>query len=73
MVFGTQNRTVGETRMNQGSSRSHSIFMMTVAQNNTTDLSAKSGKLILVDLAGSEKISKTGAEGKRLNEAKTIN
>jgi len=31
------------------------------------------GKLYLVDLAGSEKIGKTGAEGKRLDEAKNIN
>ncbi|MCD7472412.1 hypothetical protein HAX54_013646 [Datura stramonium] len=33
----------------------------------------KFGKLILVDLAGSEKVEKTGAEGKILEEAKTIN
>ncbi|KAK9145436.1 hypothetical protein Sjap_005339 [Stephania japonica] len=33
----------------------------------------KTGKLILLDLAGSEKIEKTGAEGKILEEAKTIN
>ncbi|KAI3870457.1 hypothetical protein MKW92_017920 [Papaver armeniacum] len=32
-----------------------------------------SGKLILVDLAGSEKVEKSGAEGKVLDEAKTIN
>lgn len=31
------------------------------------------GKLYLVDLAGSEKVGKTGAEGKRLDEAKNIN
>jgi hypothetical protein len=28
---------------------------------------------VLVDLAGSEKVSKTGAEGLRLEEAKNIN
>lgn len=33
----------------------------------------RTGKLILVDLAGSEKVEKTGAEGKLLDEAKTIN
>lgn len=33
----------------------------------------KIGKLILVDLAGSEKVDKTGAEGRVLEEAKTIN
>ena len=35
--------------------------------------SQKTGKLYLVDLAGSEKVSKTGAEVKRLDEAKNIN
>ena len=33
----------------------------------------KTGKVIPVDLAGSEKVEKTGAEGKVLEEAKTIN
>ena len=33
----------------------------------------KTGKIYLVDLAGSEKVEKTGAEGKLLCEAKTIN
>lgn len=33
----------------------------------------KCGKMNLVDLAGSEKISKTGAEGNTLEEAKKIN
>jgi len=49
------------------------IFMLTVSQNNLLDLSAKTGKLFLVDLAGSEKVGKTGAEGRVLDEAKTIN
>ncbi|EAS07503.2 kinesin motor catalytic domain protein (macronuclear) [Tetrahymena thermophila SB210] len=70
---GNQNRSVAYTNMNEGSSRSHMLFIMTVYQNNLQDLSAKSGKLFLVDLAGSEKISKTGAEGKVLDEAKKIN
>jgi len=60
MMEGNENRTVSYTNMNAESSRSHSLFIMTIHQNNTQDLSAKSGKLYLVDLAGSEKISKTG-------------
>jgi kinesin family protein 5 len=36
-------------------------------------MSCKTGKLFLVDLAGSEKISKTGATGQVLEEAKKIN
>ncbi len=60
MKMGSDNRAVGETNMNDKSSRSHSIFVITISQNNTKDLTAKTGKLYLVDLAGSEKISKTG-------------
>ncbi len=59
--------------MNDVSSRSHMAFIITLYQNNLKDASAKSGKIILVDLAGSEKVSKTGAEGKVLDEAKQIN
>lgn len=67
------NREVGSTNMNEYSSRSHSIFSLTVTQNNTVDYSARTGKMYLVDLAGSEKVLKTGAENKRLEEAKAIN
>ncbi|CAG9317839.1 unnamed protein product [Blepharisma stoltei] len=73
LEYGNSNRVVGFTRMNERSSRSHSIFTLTVSQTNTVDLSQKSGKLHLIDLAGSEKVSKTGAEGTRLEEAKKIN
>jgi kinesin family protein 5 len=54
-------RSIAATNMNERSSRSHMIFILTISQNNTVDLTAKTGKLYLVDLAGSEKISKTGA------------
>ncbi|CAG9316194.1 unnamed protein product [Blepharisma stoltei] len=73
MAFGTSNREVGYTHMNAGSSRSHSLFCLTLNMTNKKDLSSKTGKLYLVDLAGSEKVGKTGAEGKRLEEAKNIN
>ena len=73
MRIGSANREVAFTLMNEGSSRSHSLFILTITQNNTIDFSAKTGKLYLVDLAGSEKVGKTGAEGKRLDEAKNIN
>lgn len=49
------------------------IFLMTLTSSDTRNHSAKTGKLFLVDLAGSEKVSKTGAEGKTLDEAKGIN
>uniref|UniRef100_A0A4W5NQ77 Kinesin-like protein n=1 Tax=Hucho hucho TaxID=62062 RepID=A0A4W5NQ77_9TELE len=59
--------------MNEHSSRSHSIFQINVKQENTATEQKLSGKLYLVDLAGSEKVSKTGAEGAVLDEAKNIN
>ncbi|BFG37012.1 hypothetical protein CerSpe_232870 [Prunus speciosa] len=70
---GIANRAVGETQMNMASSRSHCIYIFTVHQEVKRDDRLKTGKLILVDLAGSEKVEKTGAEGKVLEEAKTIN
>ncbi|OMJ66985.1 hypothetical protein SteCoe_35983 [Stentor coeruleus] len=73
MKIGKDNREVGQTLMNESSSRSHTIFIITITQNNRINYSAKSGKLYLVDLAGSEKVGKTGAAGKRLEEAKNIN
>ena len=63
MKIGNQNRSVAATNMNAESSRSHSLFILTVTQNNTQDMSCKVGRLYLVDLAGSEKIDKTGAKG----------
>lgn len=59
--------------MNAESSRSHSIFVVTVEQKNLQDMSNRSGTLYLVDLAGSEKVGKTGASGQTLEEAKKIN
>jgi len=63
MKRGNECRSVSATLMNAESSRSHSIFVITLVMNNTEDGSCKTGKLYLVDLAGSEKISKTGAAG----------
>lgn len=73
MRRGGNARAVAATNMNQESSRSHSIFVITVSQKNVETGSAKSGQLFLVDLAGSEKVGKTGASGQTLEEAKKIN
>lgn len=74
---GSQRRQVAETKMNTESSRSHSIFNLTVhmkesSGNGGEDL-LKVGKLNLVDLAGSEAIGRSGAENKRAREAGMIN
>lgn len=73
MKRGGSARAVAATNMNQESSRSHSIFVITITQKNVETGSAKSGQLFLVDLAGSEKVGKTGASGQTLEEAKKIN
>ncbi|XP_067117191.1 kinesin heavy chain-like [Osmerus mordax] len=70
---GKTNRHVAVTNMNEHSSRSHSIFLISIKQENVETELKLSGKLYLVDLAGSEKVSKTGAEGSVLDEAKNIN
>ena len=76
MSVGNQNRSVGRTEMNEHSSRSHAIFIITV---ECSELDAEGeahirvGKLNLVDLAGSERQAKTGAVGDRLKEATKIN
>ncbi|XP_005079818.1 kinesin heavy chain isoform X2 [Mesocricetus auratus] len=70
---GKSNRHVAVTNMNEHSSRSHSIFLINIKQENIETEQKLSGKLYLVDLAGSEKVSKTGAEGAVLDEAKNIN
>ncbi|CAG0903839.1 unnamed protein product, partial [Darwinula stevensoni] len=70
---GKANRHIAVTNMNEHSSRSHSVFLINVKQENLENQKKLSGKLYLVDLAGSEKVSKTGAEGTVLDEAKNIN
>ena len=66
--------------MNEHSSRSHAIFMITIEscavcpeQTDGKSSSIVVGKLNMVDLAGSERQAKTGAVGDRLKEATKIN
>jgi len=81
LEVGKKNRSVGATLMNADSSRSHSIFTVTVETSETTpgepshsgEARIRVGKLNLVDLAGSERQSKTQASGDRLKEATKIN
>ena len=71
---GAKNRIFACTKMNAISSRSHTIFSVTIYQRNVITESSKTGKIYFVDLAGSEKMSKTGVEGNTmLKEAQNIN
>ena len=76
MIIGGKNRSVGETNMNERSSRSHSLFTITLERSELGPDGKphfRVGKLNMVDLAGSERIEKTGAQGDRLKEATKIN
>ncbi|MXQ85001.1 hypothetical protein E5288_WYG004081 [Bos mutus] len=76
MNVGNQNRSVGATNMNEHSSRSHAIFVITIECSEVGldgENHIRVGKLNLVDLAGSERQAKTGAQGERLKEATKIN
>ncbi|XP_010361636.1 centromere-associated protein E isoform X2 [Rhinopithecus roxellana] len=75
---GEKNRHYGETKMNQRSSRSHTIFRMILesrekGEPSNCEGSVKVSHLNLVDLAGSERAAQTGAEGVRLKEGCNIN
>ncbi|XP_028998004.1 kinesin-like protein KIF3C [Betta splendens] len=76
MNMGNQARAVGATDMNEHSSRSHALFLITVECSQPGPDGRKHirvGRLNLVDLAGSERQAKTGIQGERLKEAAKIN
>lgn len=74
---GISHRVTSATLMNEGSSRSHAIFTITIEQKIVKTILSEneaeepvsaeefiSAKFHFVDLAGSERIKKTGATGK---------
>ncbi|XP_038669250.1 kinesin-like protein KIF23 isoform X2 [Scyliorhinus canicula] len=79
---GQKKRRIANTTLNRESSRSHSVFIIKLAQapldaDGDNVLQAKDqtivSQLSLVDLAGSERTNRTKAEGSRLREAGNIN
>lgn len=77
MDEGNKARTVAATRMNETSSRSHSVFTILLTQKTldteTNMVGEKVSRISLVDLAGSERANSTGATGQRLKEGANIN
>lgn len=76
LIKGSERRQIAATKFNDHSSRSHSIFSVTVHTKEKSSMGEdllKIGKLNLVDLAGSENIGRSGAENKRAREAGMIN
>ncbi|XP_074769700.1 kinesin-like protein KIFC3 isoform X4 [Athene noctua] len=71
--FGHVNRATECTNLNEHSSRSHALLIITVRGLDRSTGLRTTGKLNLVDLAGSERVGRSGAEGSRLREAQHIN
>jgi len=68
-------RTVAATKMNDRSSRSHSVFTLDIAGKNIESGAVTAGSLHLVDLAGSERIHglDDSMDPKQLRETTNIN
>ncbi|TYG91926.1 hypothetical protein ES288_A12G302200v1 [Gossypium darwinii] len=69
-------RQVGETALNDSSSRSHQIIRLTIEstlRENSDCVRSFVASLNFVDLAGSERASQTNADGARLREGCHIN
>jgi len=73
---GSAKRQTAATLMNAHSSRSHTVFTVTVHMKESSvegEEVLRIGKLNLVDLAGSENVGRSGAMDKRAREAGNIN
>jgi centromeric protein E len=86
LITGEKSRTFASTSMNERSSRSHTIFRITIesrakpseGEEENDDSSGGDGAVLvstlnLVDLAGSESVRHTGATGDRQKEGGMIN
>ncbi|CAL8379731.1 unnamed protein product [Gadus morhua 'NCC'] len=75
MKIGKKNQSLFATKLNQLSSRSHSMFSIRILRLEKTGLMrVKSvSELCLCDLAGSERCTRTQSQGERLKEAGNIN
>ena len=76
LIQGAKLRHSAQTKMNEGSSRSHaiiSIYIENIITEFNNKLKNKKSVFHIIDLAGSERQNKTGAIGERVKEAGSIN
>ncbi|XP_057592598.1 kinesin-like protein KIF20B isoform X1 [Hippopotamus amphibius kiboko] len=75
LKLGIKHQSVAFTKLNNASSRSHSIFTIRILQIEDSEMPhvMRVSELSLCDLAGSERTMKTQNEGERLRETGNIN
>ncbi|XP_056350273.1 kinesin-like protein KIF20B isoform X2 [Oenanthe melanoleuca] len=75
LKLGLKHQSIASTKLNNCSSRSHSIFTVKVLkiEDSGTPRVTRVNELSLCDLAGSERYTKTRNEGDRLKESGNIN
>ena len=77
LMRGNERRAVATTKMNEASSRSHSLLCVNVVRTTRPTAERPQGgrtrsQLTLVDLAGSERLSKSEAKGQAQKEAQHV-
>lgn len=73
LEYGNRSRTMAQTKYNNKSSRSHTVFIIHVEKTHRRTGKMNFAKFTCCDLAGSERPHKTSTDGTQLEEAKFIN
>jgi len=73
LAYGSARRATSSTNLNEHSSRSHSVLIVSVLQIDLESQVRTTSRLFMVDLAGSEMVERSGVVGQQLTEACHIN
>lgn len=75
LLQGDNLKVIAETKLNEKSSRSHSIFRLNLEIQRNVESKSKTfvSQLNIIDLAGSENVSKAKTDGIRMKEGSNIN
>ena len=70
---GNKWRATNAHALNERSSRSHTLFFLTMSKDHEHCMTSTQSTLLVVDLAGSERVHKTKSTGERFEEGRAIN